>query len=175
MNRKVIYYAWAAAALFSAACFSSCSVASTTSRTPDEASALIEQLEGAKHTDLQNALAPDILPIAQGDLMISAGKATTAIEKLRRGEYISQTEVAQALVVPPKSLSVEERVYLIRQLEAAIAMDNQGFDDYPRDPGKEEDFQVQARMAEQVAHQLRNGETVSWWAIQQALEVPANP
>ena len=174
-NGKVINYTLIAAALVSAAVLSSCSVTGPASRTPEETSALIEQLESAKRTDLQNALAPDVLPIAQGDFMTSAGKATTAIEKLRRGEYISPEEIEQAIVVPPKSLSREERLYLISQLEAALAMDNRGWRDYPRDPVKGQDFQVQGRMAGQVITQLRNGDTVSWWAIQQALYVPPNP
>jgi len=175
MTTKVVGCGWLIATLLSAVAFTSCAATGTSSRTAEQRDALIEQLENAKRTDLQEALAPGIMPIPQGDFMISAGMANTAIEKLRHDEYISQAEIDEALVVPPKSLSIEERTYLIQQLEAAIAMDNQGFNDYPRDPVKEEDFQVQARMAEQTVKQLRNGDTVSWWAIQRALYIPSEP
>src|SRR5882757_8880574 len=88
---------------------SSCATAIQPSRTPEQTSSLIAQLEEAKRVDAKNSLAPDVLPVAQGDFMIAASRAGIAIDKLGRGEYVSDKEIDQALMVPPKKLSRKDR------------------------------------------------------------------
>lgn len=161
------------AAFLMAAALVAC--ATSASRSPAERDAIIAQLAAARRTDQQNALAPDTGPVAQGDLMYSASRAENLIGRLGRGDYVSQKEIDQALVIPPKNLTSEQRQDFIRQLEAARQLDVQGTMDYTREPDKTEDYIVKIKMIDQTIRQLRGDGPVSWWAIQQALHVPQNP
>jgi hypothetical protein len=163
-----------AVTLLMAVTLAACATTST-SRSPEERNALIAQLEAARRTDQQNALSPEVGPVAQGDLMVSAGYTEDVIGKLRRDEYVSQHEIDRALVVPPTTLTAAQRADFIRQLEAARKMDQVGVEDYTREPDKTEDYLVQMKMIDRTTQQLRRGDPVSWWAIQQALQVPQNP
>jgi hypothetical protein len=136
---------------------------------------LIEELQTSKQTDLKDALEPDTSPVAQGDLMVAADKANDAIDKLTHGQYVSQTALHEALTVPPRTLSEEQRLMLIRQLQASCTLDNRGWWDYTRDPNPATDFLIQEQMCDQAIEKLRSGQDVSWWIIQQALYVPPNP
>jgi hypothetical protein len=136
---------------------------------------VLEELQTAKQTDLKEAVEPDTSPVAQGDLMVAASKADDAIYKLTRDEYISPTELHEALTLPPRSLSEEQRLMLIRRLQGSCWLDDQGWWDYTRDPNPATDFIVQEDMCHQAIQELRSGEDVSWWTIQQAMYVPPNP
>jgi hypothetical protein len=144
--------------------------------TPSQsAQQLIEELQTSRQNDLKEAVEPDTSPVAQGDLMVAADKANDAIYKLTRDEYISPSELHEALTVPPRTLSEEQRLMLIRQLQGSCWLDNRGWWDYTRDPNPATDFIVQKQMCDQAIQELRTGEDVSWWTIQQALYVPPNP
>jgi hypothetical protein len=136
---------------------------------------LIGQLQTARQADLQNAVAPDVTPLAQGDYERSAQAAEDAIYKVQQGQFVSRRDLGLATTVPPKTLTPEQREDYIKQLQAARKMDNQGVHDYTREPLNSEDYTVQAHMIDQTIRQLRSGEQVSWWSIQQALYVPPNP
>jgi hypothetical protein len=145
------------------------------SESAQQRGSLIEELQTSKQTDLKEAVEPDTSPVAQGDLMVAADKADDAIYKLTRDEYVSPTELHEALTVPPRTLTEEQRVMLIRQLQGSCWLDNRGWWDYTRDPNPATDFIVQENMCDQAIQELRSGEDVSWWAVQQALYVPPNP
>jgi hypothetical protein len=147
----------------------------SSSESTQQRGTLVEELQTSKETDLKEALEPDTSPVAQGDLMVAADKANDAIYKLTHDEYISPAELHDGLTVPPRSLSEEERLQLIRQLQSSCWLDNQGWWDYTRDPNPATDFVVQEQMCDQAIQELRSGEDVSWWTIQQALYVPPNP
>jgi|SRR5215469_350354 len=147
----------------------------SSSQSAEQRGALIEELQTAKQTDLKEAVEPDTSPVAQGDLMVAAGKADDAISKLTRGEYIAPTELQEALTVPPRSLNEQQRLELIRRLQSSCWLDDRGWWDYTRDPNPATDFIVQEEMCHQAIQQLRSGQDVSWWTIQQALYVPPNP
>ncbi len=151
-----------------------CAPASS-SESAQQRDTLIEELQTSKQTDVRDALEPDTSPVAQGDLMVAAEKADEAIDKLEHDEYVSQTELHQALTVPPRSLTEEQRLMIIRRLQSSCWLDNQGWWDYTRDPNPATDFIVQQDMCDQAIEELRSGEDVSWWTIQQALYVPPNP
>ncbi len=153
---------------------SACAPASS-SESAQQRGTLIEELQSSKQTDLKDALEPDTSPVAQGDLMVAADKADDAIYKLTHDQYLSQSELREALTVPPRSLTEEQRLMLIRQLQSSCWLDNQGWWDYTRDPNPATDFIVQEDMCDQAIQELRSGEDVSWWTIQQALYVPPNP
>jgi hypothetical protein len=167
-------YPTAGIALLFVVAVSACATAPP-ARTPEQTTALIERLEEAKRTDLQTALQPGVGPVAQGDLETSATYADRVIGKLRHGDYVTDEEIDWALAVPPTSLSEEQRGNFIRLLDGARARDAQGIEDYSREPDKSQDFAVQMKMASQTIRELRHGDTVSWWAIHQALHVPQNP
>lgn len=170
--RESLLIAAAAAGIMIA--LSACAPATSSESKPPRGT-LIEELEISKQTDLKDALEPDTSPVAQGDLMVAADKADDAIYKLSHDEYLSQTELHEALTVPPRSLTEEQRLMLIRELQSSCWLDNRGWWDYTRDPNPATDFVVQEDMCDQAIEELRSGEDVSWWTIQQALYVPPNP
>ena len=149
------------------------SVGSTVSRSPR--SALVLQLEQARELDKSNATDPHVGPIASGDYSVQADKADTAIYKIEHGVEVSHAEIADALFVPPKSLSEAQRDDLIHRLRRARQLDDQGWRDWTRDAAIAQDFAVQEKKADWVISGLARGEAVSWLDINDALHVPANP
>ena len=154
---------------------SACGPSSNPSQVPSERPGLIEKLQAAKQTDLQDALAPGINPVVQGDFEHSAQKADEAIDKLQKGQFVSRRDLNLALTVPPNELTSAQRQDFINQLQAARKLDETGVLDSSREPIRSEDYTVQIGSIDQTIAQLRSGAVVSWWSIQQALFVPPNP
>ena len=146
---------------------------STVSRSPG--SVLVRQLEQAREQDKANAMDPHVGPIASGDYSVQADKADAAIYKIEHGVEVSHKELADALFVPPKSLSEAQREDLLHQLQHARQLDRQGWRDWTRDAVIAQDFVVQEEKADWVISDLRRGEAVSWLDINDALYVPAYP
>jgi hypothetical protein len=146
---------------------------STVSRSPR--STLVLQLEQARELDKSNAMDPHIGPIASGDYSVQADKAETAIFKIEQGAEVSHKELADALFVPPKSLSEAQRDDLIHRLRHARQLDDRGWRDWTRDAAIAQDFTVQEKKADWVISGLERGEPVSWLDINDALSVPAYP
>jgi hypothetical protein len=157
-----------------ALCLSACASAGSARMTAQERSNSIEQLQRARQTDLKDALDTELGPAAQGEYMMQAGKAGTAISDLREQQNVSRAEISDALFVPPKHLSPAERVELIKQLEQAKALDNQIYRNHlgGYDPILTEDCTVQAQRVDRVTNELETERQVSWSEIQEAMWVP---
>jgi len=136
----------------------------------------IRALEQAREQDLANAHDGSLGPTAVGEYMIQADKANEAIADLYRSGDVSQSEIADALFVPPKHLSDAERVQLIRQLEQSRDLDELQWRHHQggREPILEEDYAVQERKAKRVIADLENKTPVSWAEINDAMQVPTN-
>jgi hypothetical protein len=146
----------------------------TSNASPARRSQLIEQLQEARETDLSNALDTSLGPVAAGDYMIQAGKARTAISQLRAGAPVSETEVSEALFVPPRHLSLAERQQLIAQLEASKQLDQARWREHLGgwDPILTEDCAVQEKRAQQSIDALETDRPISWQEINEAMTVP---
>ena len=107
--------------------------------------------------------------------MVAANKADMAIDKLDHGDRVSQSDISEALIVPPPSLTREQRADYIVKLRAACELDNRGWTHNTRYSVSPQDYLVQEQMCLQTVRQLRTGQDVSWYTIQQALHVPRNP
>jgi hypothetical protein len=134
----------------------------------------IEQLQEARRTDLSDAMDPGLDPAAQGYYMTQAAKAETVIDDLTDRKYVSEAEISEALFVPPKYLSPEQRVVLIRQLEHAKMLDDQIYRDHLGgwDPILTEDCNIQGIRVDRVVKRLEAERAVSWSEIEQAIWVP---
>ena len=150
---------------------SSCS---STSMSYRDRSNLIEQLQEARRTDLSDAMDPGLGPAAQGDYMTRAGKAQTVIDDLSGRTNVPDSEISDALFVPPDHLSPAERALLIKQLEDAKTLDDQIYRNHLGgwDPILTEDCNVQGERVDRVVKQLEAERPVSWSEIQQAMWVP---
>jgi hypothetical protein len=157
---------------------SACSPAASQSEAANQVnpqSQLVAQLQEAKQTDLRLALQPGVSPVGQGDLMVAASKADNAIDRLTHGESVSQADITEALIVPPPALTPEQRADYIVKLRAACQLDNRGWTHNTRYSVAPQEYLVQYTMCEQAERDLRTGQQVSYYTIQQALHVPRNP
>jgi hypothetical protein len=152
----------------------SCAATSSSNVAPAERSQLIEQLQEARRTDLNNAKDTSLGPLAAGDYMIQAQKARTVIGKLDAGSHVSKSELADALFVPPKHLSPAEREQLIAKLQASKKLDDAIYREHLGgwDPILTEDCTVQARRAREAITDLQSDQPISWQEIDQATVVP---
>jgi hypothetical protein len=155
-------------------CASACAATTSSTLSPRQRSALIEQLQGARETDLENAKDIELGPIAAGDYMIQADKAQKAIADLNRSDDVPQAEISDALFVPPKHLTPAMRASLIQQLEQAKALDDRRYLENlgGREPILTEDFNIQSIRATRVIDDLETETPVSWFDIRQAMYVP---
>jgi autonomous glycyl radical cofactor GrcA len=176
MVRKVA--STGALAIAVALAISACSPAASQSAAANQVnpqSQLIAQLQEAKQRDLHLALQPGTTPVGQGDLMVAATKADTVIDKLNHGEEVSQADITEALIVPPPSLTPEQRADYIVKLRAACELDNRGWTHNTRYSVSPQEYLVQYTMCDQAVRELRTGQEVSYYTLQQALHVPRNP
>jgi ribosome-binding protein aMBF1 (putative translation factor) len=152
----------------------SCATTSSSNVAPAERSQLIEQLQEARSTDLNNATDTSLGPVAAGDYMIQAQKAQTAIGKLRAGAHLSKSELSDALFVPPKHISPAEREQLVAQLQASKKLDDAIYREHLGgwDPILTEDCTVQAMRARDAINDLETDQPISWQEIDQAMHVP---
>jgi hypothetical protein len=143
--------------------------------TPQERAQLIEQLQLAKQTDLDDAKDTALGFVAEEDYLAQAEKADSAIKHLKEDSDVPKSEVSDALFVPPKHLSPEMRAQLVRQLEQARALDDEK---WHNNLGSEDEnwltllCDIQARRATRVIKKLDNAEPVSWFEINDAMSTP---
>lgn len=146
----------------------------------------IEHLDRAKRTDsatfaggegidLSNALDPDIGPVASGDYSALADKADRVMNDIEHGTYVSKSQIDDALFVPPKSLSIQQRAQLVQQLRETRNLDNQGWRDWTWDPVVAQDFWCRGEKANRAIKDLETQQEVSWSEIHEGLEVPRYP
>ena len=155
-------------------CLSSCSNAISAGMSPRERAQLIEQLQEARQTDLKNAMDTALGPDAAGDYMMQADKAETAINDLNGHQNVPESEITEALLVPPKHISPALRAKLIDQLEQAKTLDDEKWRNNLGgwEVTLTQDCSIQSMRAERVIKDLETGRPVSWWAIDQAMYVP---
>jgi len=162
----------AIAVAFSLFGLSSCS---TEVLTPQERAQVIEQLEQARQTDLDDARDTSLGPTAQGDYIAQAEKADSAIRDLKEHSNVPKAEISEALFVPPRHLSPQMRAQLVEQLKQARALDDEK---WRNNLGSEDEAwltllcDIQARRATRVIKKLEAGEPVSWYEINDAMTTP---
>jgi hypothetical protein len=155
----------------------------TPALSPQEKSDLIERLEVAKRTDWNDALDSNVGPTAEADFLDQMNKADRVIKELSHGFDVPQTQSADALWVPPKSITSRERDRLIRELEEARREDDHNEQRMlnlsawtdsvaPVDTVK---FDEQKQLVDRVVKDLEIGEGVHWSTIKEALYVPTSP
>jgi hypothetical protein len=135
----------------------------------------LQRLQAAREIDLSNARDPEVGPVASGDYSLRADKAEQVMYDLEHGQYVSQAQIDNALWVPPKSISLEDRARLIHELEIARNQDEQGWWDWTRDPIIAQDYAVQETKANRAIRDLKTNQQVSWSEIHDGLEVPRYP
>jgi hypothetical protein len=143
--------------------------------TPQQRMQVVVQLEQARQTDLDYAKDISLGPVAEGDYLAQADKADSVIQQLNRQSDVPQSEVADALFVPPKHLSPEMRAQLVDKLKQARALDDEK---WHNNLGSEDEAwltllcDIQARRATRVIGKLETGERVSWLEISDAMTTP---
>jgi hypothetical protein len=135
----------------------------------------LQRLQAAREIDLRNAKDPEVGPVASGDYSVRADKADQVMYAMEHGQYVSQSQIDDALFVPPKSLSPALKAQLIHELEDAKTQDNQGWWDWTRDPVIAQDFSVQEKKANRAIRNLETDQQISWSEIDEGLEVPRYP
>src|ERR1700675_3981920 len=167
-----------AAAIASALCFA----ASLSACAPTESNVAkaqsertLERLQAAREIDLSNAKDPEVGPAASGDYSLRADKAGQVIDDLEHGQYVSQSQIDDAMFVPPKSLSLAQKAQLIRELKDAKNLDDRGWWDWTRDPVIAQNFSVQEKKANRAIKDLETDQQVSWSEIDEGLAVPRYP
>jgi hypothetical protein len=145
--------------------------------------ATVRQLEAAKELDESDAIDPKLGVVAREDFLEQAGKADRAIKELNHGYAVSDTELEDALQVPPRGLSATEKSVLIKRvIQAEQATDHNeqamlsevswGYSDQPAATSR---FDQRKELDEEVVKDLTIGEDVHWDTIQEALRVVPNP
>jgi hypothetical protein len=172
MKTKILRIAGTmASALFLAASLSAC--APTESNVSNmQSERALQGLQAAREIDLSNAKDPEVGPVASGDYSLRADKAQQVMYDIEHGQYVSRAQIDNALFVPPKSLSPEQKADLIGELEIARNQDEQGWWDWTRDPVIAQDFAVQEKKANRAIRHLETGQEISWSEIHDGLEVP---
>jgi hypothetical protein len=135
----------------------------------------LQRLQAAREIDLGNAIDPEVGPAASGDYSLRADRAGQVMDDLEHGRYVSQSQIRDAMFVPPKSLSLAQRTQLIDELRYAGYLDDRGWWDWTRDPVIAQDFSVQKKKANRAIRDLETDQQVSWSEIDEGLQVPRYP
>jgi len=142
---------------------------------------LIKRLQGAKEMDESEANQPGTSATAWQDDMIQEGKADKAIKELSRGPEVPQSEIDEALWVPPKTLSAAQKARLLQRLKDAVQRDENeeqtmmsgvNFENFPYPSSRMATLEDHKNLAEDVVKDLEIGEDVHWETIKQALQAP---
>lgn len=148
---------------------------------PPQTAQLIKRLEGAKEMDYSEANQPGVSAVAWEDFMAQAGKADKAIRELSHGLEVPESELNDALWVPPPSQG-PEKARLIQEVQQAIqhdqreedaAVQDSQFAGYPYPVNTVVRLEDHKKDAEGVLRDLQSGEDVHWDAIKRATQVPA--
>jgi hypothetical protein len=175
MKTKILRIAGTTAiALFFASSLSACTPTES-NLTNAQSERTLQRLQAAREIDLNNAKDPEVGPVASGDYSLRADKAAQVMDDLEHGQYVSQSQIDHALFIPPKSISLDQRTNLIRELEIARNQDEQGWWDWTRDPIIAQDFAVQEKKANRAIKDLQTDQQISWSEINDGLEVPRYP
>ena len=134
----------------------------------------MRKLEAAKQMDEENARGDKSDNVQSDDSIYQASQAQRVIIRLQQGQTVTQSEIEDALDVPPESVTPEARTELIKELSIAENRDELGEQNH--DPGNDwltwNSFREQRERADSVSKALQVGVNVPWSEIQQALRVP---
>jgi hypothetical protein len=155
----------------------------TANLSSQQTSQLIQQLDAARKADWNAALDPSVSPVRRGTFLNQMNKADRASKELSHGFAVPQGEIDDALWVPPKHISPEERAQLIRQLKQARQQDDHNEQNMLNDlawsrsaaPADTAIFDERKQEVDAVVKDLEIGAPVHWSAIKQALVVPTSP
>jgi hypothetical protein len=154
----------------------------TATLSPRQKSRLVELLETAKTADQSGEMDPHVTPMTRDDFIDQKLKADRVIRELTHGFDVPEREVADALWVPPKSITDERRAQLIRRLQMAKKQDDQNEQEMLNDAVwgniaqiDTVTFDQQMELVDNVIEDLEIGEPVSWSTIRKALYVPPSP
>lgn len=150
---------------------------------PRQRTELIQRLETAKQSDWKDAVDSKNDSVVEDDFLDQMNKADRAIRELSNGFGVSQSEIDDALWVPPKSISPEQRADLIRQLKDAVQQDDRNEQAMMNDiawansdaPVDTVTFERKKAFADNVLEELEIGEEVHWSEIKEALQVAKSP
>jgi cell division protein FtsX len=154
----------------------------TSTLSPKMQAELIQRLTAARMTDEDAAHDPTVSPVRQGTFLNQMDKADRAIKELEHGFAVSQSELKDALWIPPKHITPQLRAQLIQQLEQAKQQDNVNEQQMLFDSSwghapliDTEKFDQRKQLIDSAIENLEIGEPVHWSNIRQALRVPASP
>jgi hypothetical protein len=170
-NRTLSLAATIASALCFAASLSACAP-NESNVAQAQSERTLERLQAAREIDLSNAKDPEVGPAASGDYSLRADKAAQVMDDLEHGQYVSQSQIDDAMFVPPKSLSLVQKAQLIDELKYARNLDDRGWWDWTRDPVIAQDFSVQKKKANRAIRDLETDQQISWSEIDEGLAVP---
>jgi len=158
-------------------CVLSLSACGSEQMPPQERTLLVGKLQAARALEAENIANGDADRVQTVDSVYQAQKAQRVIARLKSGEEVSQSEIDDALDVPPESISAEARDELIKELTTAEKRDELG--EQTHDPGNDwlawDAYREHRDQADIIAKALEGGEEVPWSEIQQALRVPDFP
>jgi hypothetical protein len=186
-NKNQLFLATVVAAIvllfFATMALAADQLSTTASPLSQQTSKLVQQLETAKQTDWNAALDPSVSTVRRGTFLNQMNKADLASKELSHGFTVPQSEIEDALWVPPKHISPEERAQLIRQLKQTRQQDDQNEQNMLNDlawsrsaaPADTTIFDGRKEEVDKVVMDLEIGAPVHWSAIKEALVVPASP
>jgi len=152
----------------------SISACTSVQQSSEERLLLMRKLEAAKQMDEENARGDKSDNVQADDSIYQASQAQRVIIRLQQGQTVTQSEIEDALDVPPESVTPEARTELIKELSIAENRDELGEQNH--DPGNDwltwNSFREQRERADSVSKALQAGVNVPWSEIQQALRVP---
>lgn len=137
---------------------------------------LIRQLEAVEEVDESAARDPQISLVRKEDFFEQADKAERAIRELMYGYNVPPAELAQALAIPPKTLSPQAKADLIRQLQDSIEandrLEQKRLNDYVSEATIDtRPYDSQKAFAASVIKELNIGEDVHWDTLQAAVQL----
>jgi hypothetical protein len=137
--------------------------------TAHERAAMIAALQNARKLDERNVTDPATDPAQASDSLTEAYKADRAIREIQNGYPVSRDEFADALVVPPGSISSQEKSELIAKLEKVKSDDQQIVMPIAGEGLREAKLRKHADEVDAVIKDLKIGEDVPWSRIRRAL------
>jgi hypothetical protein len=140
--------------------------------TAQEQVAMIAALQNAKIQDERNVADPATDPAEASDSLDQAYKAGRAIREIQHGYQVDRDELADALVVPPSSISPQEKSELIAKLEKVKSNDQQMVLPIAGERMKADKLSEHSDEVDRVIKDLKIGDDVPWSRIHKALTPP---
>jgi hypothetical protein len=149
-------------------------------------SQLIDRLASTEQLDWRYATDPTVAPVTRSDFLDQMNKADEVLKLATQGFKVPERELADALLVPPKSITSEESTRLVHELQEARREDDHNEQtmlngsawngsDGGGAPVDTVTFDQQKELVDSVVKDLETGKAVHWSTIKEALYVPPSP